>query len=361
MKRHIAIKTIDEQAQKTELADIDAIKSLLEKAGIDADLEYLKHQLLYACDVTINFHPDRFSNNRNLIIDNLLIEGMYHNQYKTGTSNGGRTAHLGGDRDLWEERLFSGAYHRNDIELVARPKYGALNIHNYIDGASARFGSCFFTLKPHVLDRCTFAFGDSSTNPQILGTVQHFWGIVKALLQQTSETGRFLNTDGLGISQTVEYILSMKKDDLKNMGYNLDQCVETHVHGVISLQDDIASLYLDRSYVGTNIEPSALLLTKRYDLKLCFIPDRRYPIDEIDDEWKGPLAKPLAERIAAKFGDGERIINASLIGLGSQDSVLHPHDWLDIGTEFELFQNFKYLWHYASSQKKQPRPKSMFL
>ncbi|HHY43192.1 MAG TPA: DUF3626 domain-containing protein [Thermoanaerobacterales bacterium] len=51
---------------------------------------------------------------------------------------------MGGDRFLWEQRIFFDAY---PPESIDRPKYGALNVFQYIDGASVRFGSCFFTLK----------------------------------------------------------------------------------------------------------------------------------------------------------------------------------------------------------------------
>jgi len=75
---------------------------------------------------------------------------MYHGQFRTRTTNGGKTAHIGGDRFLWEQRLFFDSYPEDSVE---RPKYGALNLFRYIDGASARFGSCFFSLKTvYVID-----------------------------------------------------------------------------------------------------------------------------------------------------------------------------------------------------------------
>ena len=54
-----------------------------------------------------------------------MRDGVYRSQFETGTSNGGLTAHPGGNRWLWEERLFGGAY--NDAPVSERPKYGALN------------------------------------------------------------------------------------------------------------------------------------------------------------------------------------------------------------------------------------------
>ena len=152
-----AIDVVNAQAAESEQNDIEAIRGIL-GAPIETSLVLLIDMMLYDCDVTLNFHPDRFSGNGKLIIENMLTDGEYCNQYKTGTSNGGRTAYPGGDRDLWEKRLFQGAYHDGQSEMTERPKYGALNIYNYLDGAAARFGSCFFTLKPHVIRRCTFAF-----------------------------------------------------------------------------------------------------------------------------------------------------------------------------------------------------------
>ena len=115
--------------------------------------------------VTLNFHPDRFSNNGKTIIENLIEQGQYHGQFRTGTTNGGRSAYVGGDRFLWEQRIFFDAY---PSDAADRPKYGALNVFKYIDGASMRFGSCFFSLKHETISRCTFAYGDSSTNPETL-------------------------------------------------------------------------------------------------------------------------------------------------------------------------------------------------
>ncbi|NLY62130.1 MAG: DUF3626 domain-containing protein [Clostridiales bacterium] len=125
--------------------------------------------------VTINFHPDRFSNNGKTIIENLLEQGQYYSQFRTGTTNGGKSAFIGGDRFLWEQRIFFDAY---PPEAIDRPKYGALNIFQYLDGASVRFGSCFFTLKKDVIYRCTFAYGDSSTNPDTLCTSDTFAAVL---------------------------------------------------------------------------------------------------------------------------------------------------------------------------------------
>ena len=342
-----AIQIIESQAAESEQSDKNEIRRILTAASVDTDIDLLVKKLLYDCDVTINFHPDRFSNNGKLIIENLLADGEYHNQHKTGTSNGG----LGGSRDSWERRLFQGAYHNGDTEMTDRPKYGALNIHNYTDGAAARFGSCFFTVKPHVIKRCTFAFGDSSIDPDIMGTSKQFYGIVKALLQRAGDTGKLLDKENFTVKQAVDYILSMQKNRMKDMGRNLDICIETHIHGKLSLLEDIESFYVDGFYIPTAVGKMIDAVSERYDIKLRYIPKRQFHISRIDDEdwiWKGvPLTRILADRINERFG-GSGLLNAVLIGHASRDSVIHPNDWLDIGSEYDLFQNFKKIWHYCA-------------
>ena len=75
----------------------------------EVDVSALIDRVLFY-PITINFHPDRFSNNGKIIIENLIEQGRYHGQFRTGTTSGGRSAHIGGDRFLWEQRIFFNAY-----------------------------------------------------------------------------------------------------------------------------------------------------------------------------------------------------------------------------------------------------------
>jgi Protein of unknown function (DUF3626) len=74
--------------------------------------------------ITINFHPDTILSGVTTI-QLLAREGIYRSQFETHTSNGGLTAYPGGDRWVWESRIFGGAHDGADPSL--RPKYGALN------------------------------------------------------------------------------------------------------------------------------------------------------------------------------------------------------------------------------------------
>lgn len=83
--------------------------------------------------VTLNFHPDRFLNDRP-VLTALAEDGVYRSQFVTGTSNGGLTAHPGGARWQWESRIFGGAYDTAPAE--ARPVYGALDFRGSAAGAA---------------------------------------------------------------------------------------------------------------------------------------------------------------------------------------------------------------------------------
>src|SRR6187551_3124827 len=74
-----------------------------------------------ALRVTLNFHPDRLHHGLP-ILQAMARDGGYRNQFETGTSNGGLTAHPGGDRWRWESRMFGRAY--DDAPPSDRPKYG---------------------------------------------------------------------------------------------------------------------------------------------------------------------------------------------------------------------------------------------
>lgn len=301
----------------------------------DVDVDVLINRILYN-PVTINFHPDRISNNGKTIIENLIEQGQYHGQFRTGTSNGV----LGGSRFSWEQRIFFNSYPKDFLD---RPKYGALNVFRYIDGASVRFGSCFFALKHEITSRCTFAYGDSSTNPTILCTSDTFISVLAELFEDFLNKGKVLNQI-VSRKEEVLAILLNSCNKMKDLGRNLDYCIETHIHGDIQLYNDVECFYIDESYQGTPIEEQAEILCMKYGISLCYIPKRQIDIDTIGTLFRGPKIPVLAEKIDSLFGK-QGFINAELIGRASRDSYLHPETWADIGSGPELFQYLKQLWH----------------
>jgi hypothetical protein len=175
-------------------------------------------------DVTVHFHPDR-SVDQVLLLNHLIDDGIYRSQFETGTSNGGMTAHPGGDRWHWEHRMFDGAYDHAPAEQ--RPKYGSLNYRRHPAGGSVRFGSSHLRLARHVLSRTTFCYPDSSTEPTHFGTAAH-----------------------------MPLIELAECDDLDM----LDDHVEAQIHGPLHLGRDVEALVLDPSFRGTNVEAAAATL-----------------------------------------------------------------------------------------------------
>lgn len=171
--------------------------------------------------VTLNFHPDRELGGRS-VLELLADTGTYVSQFVTGTSNGGLTAYPGGDRWRWEHRIFAGAYDR--AAPGERPVYGALDFRRREAGAAPRFGSSCLRLRPEVLQRTTFCFPDSASDPEHFGVGDRM-GLI-ALAQATDR-------------------------DL------LDDYIEAQVHGGVRIDRDAEALVLDPCYRGTSVEVAA--------------------------------------------------------------------------------------------------------
>lgn len=214
-------------------------------------------------------------------------------QFETRTSNGGLTAHHGGDRWRWESRIFGGAY--DEREPSERPKYGALNFSADPYGASPRFGSSYFRLAEHTLDRTTFCFPDSVFEPDLFGTAEAM--------------------------SLVDAARAAELDD------PLDHYIEAHVHGAVDIGTDVEALVLDPSYRGTLIEEIAHSLT----CPVLWHEGYAVDVDEIAEhpEYRGAAVIDLAREIA----HGRRLTPA-VLGLAR-------------GASFDP-QDVKKVWHYIA-------------
>jgi len=335
-----AINRVREYA-RTRYAEYHAIIENFCKP-LDVDISMLTDSVLRN-PVTFNFHPDRFSNNGKTIIENLIEQGIYHGQFRTGTTNGGRSAYTGGDRFLWEQRIFFDAYPRDAKD---RPKYGALNIFRYIDGASPRFSSCFFELKHKIIDRCTFAYGDNASNPIVLSTSDTFFGILAEMFEEFFSKGKILDQvlDPAFTSKGEVAEMLLNPRNTMDLGRNLNYCIETHIHGDILLAEDIERFYVDSSFQNSFIKEQTEILCAKYGITLCWIPKRQVDISSIGSLFRGPQIPVIAKKIDSLFGE-QGVINAELIGQASRDSYLRPEAWEDMGDEFHIFQYLKQLWH----------------
>jgi hypothetical protein len=233
--------------------------------------------------VTLNFHPDALYHGRTMI-ENLVQEGIYRSQFETGTSNGGLTAHPGGDRWRWESRMFGAAY--DNVAPEQRPKYGALNHRRHVTGGSPRFGSCHLRLRSHVLARTTFCYPDSYLDPVDFGVADRMG------LLALAEKGR----------ATMDM---------------LDSYIEAHVHGPLLVSEDVEALVLDPCYHGTPVEAVAATLPCAVE----WHPGFRLPVSLIEDcvAYRGPEVAEMAASIAR---DG--YVTPREIGLALQSGRADP-------------------------------------
>ncbi|MFF3515680.1 DUF3626 domain-containing protein [Streptomyces sp. NPDC002573] len=233
--------------------------------------------------LTLNFHPDRLAGDRP-ILEALAADGAYRSQFVTGTSNGGLTAHPGGDRRRWESRIFGGAY--DTAPAHQRPVYGALNFRHQVVGAAPRFGSSHFRLTADTLERATFCYPDSAAEPS------HF-----------------------GVATGMDLIERAEADDRDT----LDDYIEAHVHGPVVPALHAEALVLDASYRGTPVEAAA----RRLPCPLEWHPGYRLSVAELrrHPDFRGPQYVELGAHIA-EGGDLDPRIIGDAVRTGRYD----PHD-----------------------------------
>ncbi|WP_252024871.1 DUF3626 domain-containing protein [Vibrio sp. SCSIO 43136] len=184
------------------------------------------------------------------------------------------------------------------VTINFHPKYGALNFRNYDVGAAPRFGSSYFKLKPHTLERTTFCYPDS-----------------------------YFELQDFAVSNRLESLISKAKSSRPDL---LDDCIEAHIHGVISIRDDIESVVLDPIYKGSEIHEQALELGITLEWYCGF----ELPVEEMSryPDYRGQSFVDLARELAPNG-----ILNVKLLGLASTEHGYKEQDikksgttWLDL-------------------------------
>jgi hypothetical protein len=277
--------------------------------------------------VTVNFHPDRLLADGRTVAEHLAAEGVYRSQFETRISNGGLTAFAGGDRDVWEQRMFPGVYAGD----VGRPIYGALNLAGYPDGASPRFGSCHLVLAPHVSERATFSHGDSFTEPTVFGTASTFGAVWAALLDEVSRRGSALN---LPAGSPREWVAALSAPRV-GPGRAMDDYVEAQIHGGLTLAEDVTAVVADPSFRGTAVEAQLRSLGP----ELRWAPGFALPVDAFPADVKGPQIPPLVRAVADRYG--REVLDAAVVGRATHE----PAAWAAFGPPAEVLQLLKYVWH----------------
>ncbi|SDP58175.1 Protein of unknown function [Pedococcus dokdonensis] len=240
--------------------------------------------------VTLNFHPDR-GHGGLPILEALLRDGCYRSQFETGTSNGGLTAHPGGNRWVWEQRIFGGAY---DVAPAGeRPKYGALNHRRSPVGGAPRFGSAHLRLAAHTVARTTFCYPDSVFEPEHFGTAEH-----------------------------LDLAAAADEDLASGAKEPLDSYVEAQVHGVVDLATDVEALVLDPVFRDTEVAVAAQALpcpVEWHDgFRLDLATVRSHP------DYRGPHIVEVADEVAAQLGIHQ--LDPAVIGAAVATGRWDPQD-----------------------------------
>jgi hypothetical protein len=316
-----------------------AIVATLARAGVapsalDAQLSPLREH----ARATLSFHPDRLLADGFTVAESLLRQGRYRNQFETGVTSGSRTAFAGGNRDGWEQELFGGAYHEPGVTLEERPKYGALNLMQHLDGGSPRFGSCFLVLRPHVLGRCTLTWGDSHEGPEHVGTLDVLEPLLAPLLERVETKGEALGVSGMDVRSLLHFLSSSERRGI--VARALDTYIEVQVHADVDLAGDVEALVIDPSFEGTPTGERLHEMAARYGAAIDHHPGFVLDVREVPDDFRGPRMVPLAERVAVR---GQ--LDAAVVGAAAASLHREPETWADWGTRDETLQHLKQLWH----------------
>lgn len=340
-----AIAHIKKYAQSRKSGAVAVLENVLRMSNIsNARFELFMEKIKSEARVALHFHPDRLDPFLKSVAEALHESGIYKSQFETLLSSGSVSAHPGGARDLWEEKIFGGAYQQDEVDNSQRPKYGALDLLAHPDGPAPRFGSCYFLLKPEVTQRCTFTYRDSHQDPKEKGTYEEFDDIVAKLLSDSFSDEVVLG-ESLRPRQLIERIISSLEQPCKDR-LSLphrrvsDHYIEAQVHGPILLKNDVDYLIADPSFKGTAVGEHLLAVCKKFDITLYWHAGFNLPTSEVPVDFRGPTMPSLAKRVAP---DG--ILNVMKIGEAAASLKRDPSAWKDRGPEKDVLQELKLLWH----------------
>ncbi len=295
--------------------------------------------------IAVHFHPERRSHDGRSVAECLLDSGVFKTQWETGTSTGSPSAFIGGARDVWEARLFGGAYEGTDPR--ERPRYGALRLFGYPDGPAPRFGSSYLVLAPHVLERTTFTY-PGSQEPQAVHQAappHNLAPVLGPLLAAVTRDRCGLGVDRLTAEQLVERARRTAEaewvvTEAAALGAALDSFVEAQVHGPIRLHEDVVGVVSDPAFRGTRVEKALLELCARWQLELSWHAGFVCDVSDVPETFRGWSTGALARRI----GSGG-LIDARVIGEAANHFEEASEDWPEFESRSDALTAFRRVWH----------------
>jgi hypothetical protein len=303
------------------------------------------HSLRQHARIALHFHPDRPNAKLQTVAESLLESGIYQSQFQTLISNGSVSAYPGGARDLWEQKLFAGAYHQPGTTEAHRPKYGALDVMRHSDGPCPRFGSCYFVLAQPVSERATFTYLDSHEEPPERGTLSELDDVITALFKDAFRRDFALGAADLRPGRLLDHLLTTLPKPYEDPATrlptrNLDHYLEAQVHGEVRLREDVELLVIDPSFRGTETGQTLVALCDQYEIALRWHHGFTLPVSEVPNDFRGTTMPSLAARVAV---DGA--VDAAAIGAAVLHLKRNPSAWADRGAPADVLQELKLLWH----------------
>lgn len=344
--QQLAQEYITDYARSRKHEAEQTMREILQMSSIELKtFEDAVTKLKSHASIALHFHPDRLDPNMKSVAEALLEQGIYKSQFETFLSNGSVSAFPGGERDVWENKMFGGAYQINGSTNSERPKYGALNIMLHPDGPAPRFGSCYFLLSAEVSHRCTYTYLDSHQDPKEKGTYEEFDLILAALMRDAFYNNFAIGESNLTVRKLIDHMLVNLEKPFQNPSNkephrNLDHYIEAQVHGDISLIEDVKALVADPSFKGTPTGQILEQLCLKYSIDLYWHRGFTLLVDEVPINFRGPSMPSLAKRIAQS-----NFIDVFMIGAAAMDLKQNPSNWSDRGTYKEVLQELKLLWH----------------
>ena len=338
----LAIDYIKTYAQERQDSAKAFIRHVCTMSDIDdGQLEQLKELIRTKARLGVHFHPYRLNKDLKTVLELLVDDGMYKNQFETQLSNGSLTAYKGGKRDVWENTLFGQIYENHEVPLSDHPKYGALDLLQHSDGPSPRFGSCFLVLKPHLTNYTTFSYLDSYSNPKEKGTIQYFDELLASLLVECFERSYAIGEKKIRPHQLVKKIIdclnSTDQSYKRTPKRNLNHYIEAQIHTPIDLKKDVDLLVVDACYKRTEFESLLHQLSEKYAVELKWNLGFELLASEVPPHFRGNKMPELAKKIAEK---GK--INAYVLGKMEQK---YRAERMDENILNGKLQYLKYLWH----------------
>ncbi len=168
--------------------------------------------------------------------------------------------------------------------------------------------------------------------------------IVAALFTEVFTRDFALGEAQLNIAKLVNLIVELNAPYKNPSGLavkrNLDHYIEAQIHSVISLLNDVEMLVADPSFQDTETGYFLEQISRKYGIGLFWHAGFTLDLKEVPPNFRGPAMPSLAQRISTK-----NYLNAYMIGVAAESLQKNPDSWRDRGTQKEVLQELKLLWH----------------